>query len=305
MGAQIVIATPGRLNDLLNFSCADGSEVLRLEGVQTVVLDEADRMCDMGFEEDIKKIIGFMPPVKQVLFFTATWPKSVARVASSILKNPIQVSIGSHDELRANASIKQVVQVTDQSSKRNLLMQLIKKECVEGTKTIIFANKKYVCDELESELWEAGYSVAAIHGDKTQQDREWAIKELKAGKMRLLVATDVAARGIDIKELEMVINYDFPMNVEDYVHRIGRTGRAGASGTAHTFFTNADGKHAKELVKIMKQAKQEVPSSLDALGRGGGGGGGGGKWGGRGGGGGGNRWGGGGGGGRGGGRGRW
>ncbi|GAX78999.1 hypothetical protein CEUSTIGMA_g6439.t1 [Chlamydomonas eustigma] len=265
MGAQIVIATPGRLNDLLVFECQDGSVVMNLDNTNVLVLDEADRMCDMGFEEDIKKIVAQMPATKQTLFFTATWPKAVARVAASILRNPIQISIGSCDELRANKDIKQTVQVTGQSSKRDLLMAMIKKEITPESRCIIFCNKKYICDELENSIWEAGYNVAAIHGDKTQADREWAIAEIRAGRMPLLVATDVAARGLDIKGMDRVINFDFPMNTEDYVHRIGRTGRAGASGTAHTFFTAADAKHAKELVKIMKEAKQVVPSELESM----------------------------------------
>jgi ATP-dependent RNA helicase DDX5/DBP2 len=144
--AQLVIATPGRLNDLLNFKCSNGSAPLAMDQVKMLVLDEADRMCDMGFEEDIKKITATMPTSKQTLFFTATWPKAVARVAATILQKPIQVSIGAHDELRANKDIKQVVQVTDQGSKHDLLMELVSKEVTEGTRTLVFCNKKYICD---------------------------------------------------------------------------------------------------------------------------------------------------------------
>ncbi|KAG1663799.1 hypothetical protein FOA52_004357 [Chlamydomonas sp. UWO 241] len=272
-GAQIIIATPGRLNDLLAFTCHDGSQVLSLDACRTLVLDEADRMCDMGFEEDIKKIVAMMPGSKQTLFFTATWPKSVARVAASILNNPISIEIGSNDTLRANKDIKQVVQVVDQREKRDLLMELVKKECGEGSRTIIFANKKWICDDLESALWDAGYNIAAIHGDKEQRDREWAVQQMRDGKLPLLVATDVAARGLDIKGLDRVINFDFPNNTEDYVHRIGRTGRAGATGTANTFFTDSDAKHAGDLVKVLKEAGQVVTPELEALCRRGGGGG--------------------------------
>lgn len=219
-GAQIVIATPGRLKDLLSFSCSDGQPVLDLNSVQVLVLDEADRMCDMGFEDDIKKLVASMPSSRQTLFFTATWPKAVARVAATILRNPIQVSIGSSDELRANKDIKQVVQmVSDNRDKPDLLMKLVKEDV--QSRTIIFCNKKYLCDQLENDLWEAGHKVAAIHGDRSQEEREWAIKELRDGRMSLLVATDVAARGLDIKDLDRVINYDFPNNTEDYIHRIG------------------------------------------------------------------------------------
>lgn len=277
-GAQIVIATPGRLNDLLLFKCADGSTPLVLSSVVMLVLDEADRMCDMGFEDDIKKIVQKMPSDKQTLFFTATWPKTVARVAASLLRNPIQVAIGSVDELRANKDITQKVIITEQRSKQELLMKLVKEVVTPGSRSIIFANKKYICDELENTLWEAGYNVAAIHGDKDQHQREWAINQMKGGSLPLLVATDVAARGLDIKGMDRVINYDFPLSVEDYVHRIGRTGRAGAHGDAHTFFTHSDAKHAGELVKIMKEAGQEVPSELSALVGGGRGGSYGNKW---------------------------
>ncbi|MEW5306333.1 MAG: hypothetical protein WDW36_008802 [Sanguina aurantia] len=284
-GAQVVVATPGRLLDLMECKGHDGKALIGMSGIKVLVLDEADRMCDMGFEADIKKVVAEMPNTKQTLFFTATWPKSVQRVAASLMNNPIQINIGNSDQLAANKDVTQHVKIVRQGDKYEALVALLKAEVAPDSRTLIFCNKKYLCDEIEKGLWEAGYSVGTIHGDKSQQEREWALAQIRSGAMPLLVATDVAARGLDIKGMDRVINYDFPRNVEDFVHRIGRTGRAGASGIANTFFSPDDSKHAKELCQILRAGVAARGGGYGGRGGGYGGRGGGGR-----GGGGGRRW---------------
>ncbi|KAJ3230462.1 ATP-dependent RNA helicase dbp2 [Chytriomyces hyalinus] len=300
---QIVVATPGRLLDILKM----GKTSLRR--VTYLVLDEADRMLDMGFEEPLREIVAQIRPDRQMLFWSATWPKSVQRLANDFQgQDTIQVRIGSQ-KLQANKSITQSVKVVAEYDKETALCTTLKEiwDALPGDevtkkmeRTIIFCNKKYLCDKIEQGLAGDGWGAVSIHGDKDQREREYALQQFKRGDCPILVATDVAARGLDVKELKHVINFDFPNNVEDFVHRIGRTGRGGESGSAYTFFDpKTDRKNAKDLVQLMMDAGQNVPEEVKALvpaGRGGGGGGGGGRWGRGGGGGGGNRWGGGGGG---------
>ncbi|CAN0924508.1 DEAD-box ATP-dependent RNA helicase 46 [Linum grandiflorum] len=262
-GTDIVVATPGRLNDILEM------RRVSLGQISYLVLDEADRMLDMGFEPQIRKIVKEVPARRQTLMYTATWPKEVRKIAGDLLVNPVQVNIGNVDELVANKSITQYVEVVPPMEKHKRLEQILRSQ-EPGSKVIIFCSTKKMCDILARNL-SRQFGAAAIHGDKSQAERDQVLSQFRSGRSPLLVATDVAARGLDVKDIRAVVNYDFPTGVEDYVHRIGRTGRAGATGVAYTFFGEQDAKHATELVKLLEGANQKVPPEIrDMASRGGG-----------------------------------
>ena len=263
--SHIIIATPGRLNDLIDEGSAD------LSSVDYLVLDEADRMLDTGFEDSIRRIISACRPhpERQTCMFTATWPPSVRSLAESFMRSPIKIRIGDTltGELRANARIEQRVEVLDTNprSKETRLLQLVRQFQQQGSKNdriLVFALYKKEAVRVETFLRSKGFKAAGIHGDLSQDRRTSALDAFKRGTTPILVATDVAARGLDIPAVKAVINVTFPLTVEDYVHRIGRTGRAGADGVAVTLFTEHDKGNSGALINVLKAAKQVVPEEL-------------------------------------------
>jgi ATP-dependent RNA helicase DDX5/DBP2 len=286
-GVEIVIATPGRLIDMME------SNNTNLRRVTYLVLDEADRMLDMGFDPQIRKIVShvrlltpvfviymcmlvalsitflFKPvqirPDRQTLYWSATWPKEVEQLSKKFLYNPYKVIIGSSD-LKANRAIRQIVDVISESQKYNKLVKLLE-DIMDGSRILVFLDTKKGCDQITRQLRMDGWPALSIHGDKSQAERDWVLSEFRSGKSPIMTATDVAARGLDVKDVKYVINYDFPGSLEDYVHRIGRTGRAGAKGTAYTFFTVANARFAKELTNILQEAGQKVSPELASMGR--------------------------------------
>jgi ATP-dependent RNA helicase DDX5/DBP2 len=256
---QLVVATPGRLNDFLEFN------QIQLDRVIFFVMDEADRMLDMGFEPQIRKIVAKLPSERQTLFFTATWPQAVRRLASSFLREPVHVTVGNSGEtLSTNRDVTQLVEVLPSAEARDgALIGHITRMPV-GAKVLIFCSTKRSCEGLSRALGRQ-IGCSAIHGDKEQFEREATLRAFRSGESPILVATDVAARGLDIKDIRLVVNYDFPPSIEDYVHRIGRTGRAGQRGLAVTLMSPSDKKHANALMKLLIEAEQLVPQELRDL----------------------------------------
>ncbi|KAI0506025.1 P-loop containing nucleoside triphosphate hydrolase protein [Xylaria bambusicola] len=257
--ADIIVATPGRLKDFLE----EGA--VKLDNARFVVLDEADRMLDKGFEDDIKRIIGCTPKKeeRQTLMFTATWPQSVQALALSFMTSPVRIQIGGNEsgDLQANTRIEQRVEVVDQRAKEGRLLQLLKAH-PKNERVLVFCLYKKEATRVEAFLQQRGIKVVGIHGDLKQEQRTRSLEAFKSGQTPVLVATDVAARGLDIPEVKLVINCTFPLTIEDYVHRIGRTGRAGKTGQAITLFTEHDKAHSGELVNILKAAGQPIPDEL-------------------------------------------
>merc|ERR1719219_2840894 len=228
-GCEIVIATPGRLIDFLEMGKTN------LRRTTYLVLDEADRMLDMGFEPQIRKIIEQIRPDRQVLMWSATWPREVQQLANDFLHHSyIHINIGA-SELSANHNILQIVDICEDWQKEQKLARLLEEiGCENGAKILVFTETKRKCDELTRLMRKDGWPAMCIHGDKQQKEREWVLGEFKTGSTAILVATDVAARGLDVDDVKFVINYDYPNNSEDYIHRIGRTGRKGNTGTSYT-----------------------------------------------------------------------
>ncbi|KAH8295074.1 hypothetical protein KR018_006680, partial [Drosophila ironensis] len=262
-GCEIVIATPGRLIDFLSAGSTN------LKRCTYLVLDEADRMLDMGFEPQIRKIVSQIRPDRQTLMWSATWPKEVKQLAEDFLGNYIQINIGSL-ELSANHNIRQVVEVCDEFAKEEKLKSLLSDiyDTSENPgKIIIFVETKRRVDNLVRFIRSFGVRCGAIHGDKSQSERDFVLREFRSGKSNILVATDVAARGLDVDGIKYVINFDYPQNSEDYIHRIGRTGRSNTKGTSFAFFTKNNAKQAKALVDVLREANQEINPALENLAR--------------------------------------
>ncbi|XP_074597509.1 putative ATP-dependent RNA helicase DDX43 [Brevipalpus obovatus] len=257
-GAEIVIATPGRLHDL------QMSQIINLTSVSYLVLDEADRMLDMGFEPQIMKILIDVRPDKQTVMMSATWPPGVRHLAKKHMTEPMQINVGSLN-LSAVHSVDQEIRICDDAEKEEILYEFVKQMQPED-KVIIFASRKDTVDYLSVDMSLKSVNCQSIHGGREQCDRETAIKDLKTGETHILVATDVASRGLDIDDISHIFNYDFPTNIEEYVHRIGRTGRAGRRGKAVSLVTRGNWKHATELIKILEEANQSVPQELVKMG---------------------------------------
>jgi ATP-dependent RNA helicase DDX5/DBP2 len=217
-------------------------------------------MLDMGFEPQIRKIVSQIRPDRQTLYWSATWPKEVQALANTFLLEYYKVTIGSPD-LKANHMIEQIVDIVSEHEKYNKLVKLLE-QLMDGSRILVFMETKRGCDQVTRQLRMDGWPALSIHGDKSQSERDWVLNEFKTGKSPIMTATDVAARGLDVKDIKAVINYDFPGTMEDYVHRIGRTGRAGAKGLAHSFFTAANAKHARELCAVMSEAGQKPDPEL-------------------------------------------
>jgi ATP-dependent RNA helicase RhlE len=254
-GTDILIATPGRLLDLMN------QGYVHLDHLELFVLDEADRMLDMGFIHDVKKIIRHLPAEKQTLFFSATMPKEIAGLANSILHNPIKIEVTPPST--TVEKIDQSIYFVHKNDKQSLLMHLIKENRI--SRSLVFTRTKHGADKIAKYLNNAQIKADALHGNKSQGQRERALANFKSGRLNVLVATDIAARGIDVDELTHVINFDLPNVPETYVHRIGRTGRAGTSGTAFSFCDAEERSYLKDIHKLTAQnipVNEEHPYKL-------------------------------------------
>lgn len=240
-GIDILVATPGRLLDLMN------QGYIHLNNIRHFVLDEADRMLDMGFIHDIKRILPKLPKEKQTLLFSATMPNTIVSLANSLLKNPVRISITPKSP--TVDAIEQVVFYVEKKEKGHLLISILQKS--EDRSILVFSRTKHNADKIVKILNKAGIDSQAIHGNKSQSARQSALGNFKSGKTRVMVATDIASRGIDINELPLVINYDLPDVPETYVHRIGRTGRAGNTGTALTFCSQEERKLVNDIQKLI------------------------------------------------------
>lgn len=239
-GVDILVATPGRLLDLMN------QNIISLRAIRHFVLDEADRMLDMGFIHDIKRLLPLLPRVKQTLFFSATMPSSIAGLSRSILHKPVRVEVAPVSSVVD--TIEQYIYFVEKPEKKNLLIDLLKKD--KKKSVLIFSRTKHGADKIARVLSKSGINSAAIHGNKSQNARQKALADFKSHKIQTLIATDIAARGIDINNLELVINYDLPDVAETYVHRIGRTGRAGNTGTAFTFCADEERDMLRDIQKL-------------------------------------------------------
>ena len=249
-GVDILTATPGRLLDLMN------QGHISLSDVEVFVLDEADRMLDMGFLPDIKRILRKLPKKRQNLLFSATMSKSIHKLSREMLHNPVKVAI--EGESKAVETVAQQVFFVGKQNKRRLLQHLLNERNME--RTLVFMRTKRGANRLSKKLNKARISAAPIHGDKSQSARERALDKFKRGKIKVLVATDIVARGIDVDDISHVVNYDLPNQIESYVHRIGRTGRAGASGTALSFCASHERKYLK---RIQRMIDMQIPVSND------------------------------------------
>lgn len=263
-GAELIVCTPGRMIDLL---AANSGRVTNLRRVTYVVLDEADRMFDMGFEPQVMKILANIRPDRQTVLFSATFPRQMESLARKTLSKPVEIVVGGRSVVAPE--ITQVVEVRPEEKKFIRLLELLgnlyAEDKNEDNRTLIFVDRQESADSLLNDLMRKGYPCMSIHGGKDQIDRDSAIDDFKKGITPILTATSVAARGLDVKELKLVVNYDAPNHLEDYVHRAGRTGRAGNTGTAVTFITPDQERYSLDIAKALRQSGQEVPEELQKL----------------------------------------
>lgn len=250
-GIDILVATPGRLLDLIN------QGFISINAVKYFVLDEADRMLDMGFIHDIKKIIAKLPKKRQSLFFSATMPQNILELSKQILVNPEKVAVNAISS--AADTIQQYLYTTNKNNKKELLLHILKDSKLD--QVLLFSRTKHGADKIVRNLKKKNINCAAIHGDRSQNQRQRALKDFKDGKIRLLVATDIAARGIDISKLRYVINYDIPNEPETYVHRIGRCGRAGEEGISISICEPEENAYIRNIEKLIKQKIKVISSN--------------------------------------------
>ena len=253
-GAQVVIATPGRLNDFLE------RNLVKLGSAHTLVFDEADRMLDMGFLPTIKRILALLPIARQTVFCSATIESSVAPLIKSYLKNPVRIEVGSTTKPAAEIDLH--VYEVEQDRKLGLLEKMLQDETGSF---LVFARTKHGADRLAKKLARTGSKAAAIHGDRTQSQRNMALRGFQEGSYRVLVATDVAARGVHVEGIAHVVNYDLPQVPEDFIHRVGRTGRAGLKGTASTFSTRSERGEIRKIEQLLQLqlTRRPVPAGLE------------------------------------------
>jgi len=260
-GPQCVVATPGRLTDFLK----EGS--IKMHNCAYLVLDEADRMLDMGFEPQIREIVSYLPKERQTALFTATWPREVKMTAENMTKSPTHIQVGSSDSCTSNADISQhVIKIRNEGDKMRFLeteiFPLLQKS---GASALIFTKTKRSASSLHSTLSRAGAPIVCLQGDMEQRERDHSLWAFKSGKAKVLVATDVAQRGLDIRNVQCVVNYDPANNMEDYVHRIGRTGRAGEKGDAYTFLYENERTQAQQIATVMRKTGQAIPQELKEI----------------------------------------
>ena len=261
-GAEVIVCTPGRVIDLL---AANSGRVTNLRRVTYTVLDEADRMFDMGFEPQVMKILANIRPDRQTVLFSATFPRQMEALARKTLQKPVEIVVGGRSVVAPE--ITQIVEVRAEETKFLRLLELLGKlyDTDEDARTLIFVDRQESADSLLRDLMRKGYPCMSIHGGKDQIDRDSTIDDFKAGVVPIMIATSVAARGLDVKQLKLVVNYDAPNHLEDYVHRAGRTGRAGNTGTAVTFLTEEQERYSVDIAKALRQSGQEVPEAVQKL----------------------------------------
>ncbi len=247
-GVDVLVATPGRLLDLMQ------SNAVRLDRIEVFVLDEADRMLDMGFIRDIRKIVAKLPAKRQTLFFSATMPGEIEQLAGEMLRDPVRVAVT--PQAKTADRVDQRIVHVDRADKAGLLAELLKSETVD--RALVFTRTKHGADKVVRSLEKAGIRAEAIHGNKSQNNRERALANFRSGRVRTLIATDIAARGIDVDGVSHVFNYDLPNIAESYVHRIGRTARAGAEGIAISFCDREEMPYLRDIEKLIKL---QIPSS--------------------------------------------
>ncbi|GLJ52215.1 hypothetical protein SUGI_1110620 [Cryptomeria japonica] len=258
-GTEIVVCTPGRMIDIL---CTSGGKITNLSRVTYLVMDEADRMFDMGFEPQITRIVQNTRPDRQTVLYSATFPRQVEFLARKVLNKPVEIQVGGRSVV--NKDIAQSIEVRPEGERFLRLLELLG-EWYEKGKILVFVHSQEKCDSLFKELLRHGYPCLSLHGAKDQTDRESTISDFKSNVCNLLIATSIAARGLDVKELELVVNFDAPNHYEDYVHRVGRTGRAGRKGVAVTFVSEEEDRYAPDLVKALELSEQAIPEDLKNL----------------------------------------
>ncbi|ORZ07858.1 P-loop containing nucleoside triphosphate hydrolase protein [Absidia repens] len=249
-GAEIIVCTPGRMIDLL---CANSGRVTNLARVTYMVLDEADRMFDMGFEPQVMKIVNNVRPNRQTVLFSATFPRQMEALARKVLKKPLEITVGGRSVVCSD--VEQIVEVREDATKFMRLLEILGQfynDEDDDARVLIFVDRQEAADNLLRDLIRKGYVCQSLHGGKDQVDRDSTIADFKSGATNILIATSVAARGLDVKQLKLVVNYECPNHMEDYVHRVGRTGRAGNKGTAYTFITPTQERYAMDICKALK-----------------------------------------------------